>query len=57
MTVKNLRSDVTYLVTVYWVPGTNAVSGKYTMWTSYQQCFDLFVAELDFNCMNHSPFS
>lgn len=33
--VKNLRSDVKYEVTMYWVPGTNAVKGKYTMWTSY----------------------
>lgn len=36
MTVKNLRSDVTYLVTMYWVSGTSSVRGKYTMWTSYQ---------------------
>ena len=35
ITVTNLRSNVTYLVTVYWVQGTNAVTGKYTMWTSY----------------------
>lgn len=33
--VTNLKSDVTYVVTMYWVPGTSAVRGKYTMWTSY----------------------
>lgn len=35
ISIANLRSDVTYTVTMYWVEGTSAVHGKYTMWTSY----------------------
>jgi hypothetical protein len=35
ISVTNLKSDVTYTVTMYWA-APPVVHGKYTMWTSYQ---------------------